>query len=334
MAENTSKMTDAIGGYFGLADRDIEKGHYPVEGARVNTARNALEYILLQLPDAKMIYLPLYTCEAIVEPLKILSVSFNFYHINMNLEMKEEVPVEKGTYVIVNNYFGVKDAYVAQMAEKYGKHLIVDNAQALFAPVLQGVKAIYSARKFVGVADGGFAVGVPDLPLLMYDEDTTEHDSHLLIRKQREAEAGFRAFRENEKQLSNQSIYRMADSTQDILQHIDYEKVVEKRRENYRVLHDALKELNQLQLPNLDSFACPMVYPFLPKDSADLRQRLIDNRIYVARYWPNVLNWCRPDDIEEILAKDMIPLPIDQRYGEEEMKRIIEIIKKYLTYGI
>ena len=159
MADDTSKMTDAIGGYFGLADRDLENGRYPVEGARVNTARNALEYILLQMLDAKKVYLPLYTCEAVIEPLKRLQVSFDFYHINMNLEMAEDIPVEDGTYVIVNNYFGVKDAYVTQMAEKYGKHLIVDNAQALFAPVLPGVKAIYSARKFVGVADGGFAGG-------------------------------------------------------------------------------------------------------------------------------------------------------------------------------
>ena len=327
MADDTSKMTDAIGGYFGLADRDLENGRYPVDGARVNTARNALEYILLQMLDAKKVYLPLYTCEAVIEPLKRLQVSFDFYHINMNLEMAEDIPVEDGTYVIVNNYFGVKDAYVAQMAEEYGKHLIVDNAQALFAPVLPGVKAIYSARKFVGVADGGFAVGVSDVPLLMYDEDITEHNSHLQIRKEHGAEAGFKDYQENEKRLDNQPIRMMATSTRDILMHIDYEKVIAKRRENYRILHEALKEQNQLQLPDIDSFACPMVYPFLPKEDANLRQRLIENRIYVARYWPNVLDWCRPRDIEKTLAKDMIPLPVDQRYGEEEMKRIIEIIK-------
>lgn len=319
-------MTDAIGGYFGLADRDLENGRYPVEGARLNTARNALEYILLQLLDAKKVYLPLYTCEAVIEPLKRLQVSFDFYHINMNLEMAEDIPVEDGTYVIVNNYFGVKDAYVAQMAEEYGKHLIVDNAQALFAPVLPGVKAIYSARKFVGVADGGFAGGVSDVPLLMYDEDVTEHDSHLLIRKEHGAEAGFKDYQENEKRLDNQPIRMMATSTRDILMHIDYEKVIAKRRENYRILHEALKDLNQLPLPDIDSFACPMVYPFLPKEDANLRQRLIENRIYVARYWPNVLDWCRPRDIEKTLAKDMIPLPIDQRYGEEDMKKVIETI--------
>ena len=184
MAAYTSEMMDAIGGYFELADRDIENGHYPVGGIRVNTARNALEYILRQLSDVKTVYLPVYTCEAVIEPLQKLSLSYHFYHINMHLEIAEDIPMGEGVYVIVNNYFGLKDAYVAKMASKYGEHLIVDNAQALFAPALPDIKAIYSARKFVGVADGGFAIGVSELPIKMYEEDTTQHDSHLLIRKE------------------------------------------------------------------------------------------------------------------------------------------------------
>lgn len=70
-----------------------------------------------------------------------------------------------------------------------------------------------------------------------------------------------------------------------------------------------------------------MVYPFLPKEDKDIRNRLIKNRIYVARYWQNVLSWCNPQDIETKLAKNLIPIPIDQRYGEQEMNCIVEIIK-------
>lgn len=92
-------MDDAIGGYFELADRDIENGHYPVGGIRVNTARNALEYILRQLSDVKTVYLPVYTCEAIIEPLQKLSLSYHFYHINMRLEMVEDIPMGEGVYM-------------------------------------------------------------------------------------------------------------------------------------------------------------------------------------------------------------------------------------------
>ena len=319
-------MKDAIGGYFGLADRDLENGHYPVDGVRVNTARNALEYILRQLPSVQTIYLPFYTCKAIIEPLQKLALSYHFYHINMRLEMAEDIPMGEGVYVIVNNYFGIKDEYVAKMAKRYGEHLIVDNAQALFAPMLPNVKAIYSARKFVGVADGGFATGVSELPIAMYEEDSTQHDSHLLIRKEYGAEAGFQAYRQNEKLLDNQPIRRMATATSNILTHIDYNKVITRRRSNFKMLHEMLGADNRLPIPDMDTFACPMAYPFLPKEDTGMRNRLIENRIYVARFWQNVLSWCNLQDIESQLANNIIPLPIDQRYGENEMRKMVEHI--------
>lgn len=320
-------MIKAIGGYFELADRETE-GNYPVDGIRLNTSRNALEYIIRCLPNCKHVYLPLYTCEAVVEPFKRLpNVGFSFYHINNKFEIAEKINLHDGEYLIANNYFGLKDAYIAQLAQKYGNRLIVDNAQALFAPVLSGIKAAYSARKYVGVADGGFAVGVDDLDALNYElDDASEHDSHLLIRKEQGAEAGFKDYQQNECKLDNQPIRRMANNTQDILLHIDYQNVIAKRRENFEYLHKALGSHNQLVRPELNTFACPMVYPFIGRIDVDLRSKLIANKIFVARYWPNVTDWAKPDDLEYTLTTRLIPLPIDQRYGKEDMDRIIEII--------
>lgn len=319
----------AIGGYFELADKDCECASMPVEGVALNTCRNALEYIILQLPDAKRIFVPYFTCEAVIEPLKRLPVEYEFYHINEQLEMAEEIVLQEGDYLIANNYFGVKDAYIAKLAERYGARLIVDNAQALFAPILPGVKAAYSTRKFVGVADGGFAVGVPAELALEYEVDnSSEHDSHLFIRKEKGAEAGFKDYQLNEGKLDNQPIRRMSPQTQSILSHIDYETVIKQRRQNYRYFSDALGDMNLLQLPPMDSFACPMVYPFMISDES-LRARLIENKMFVARYWPNVLEWCSNDDIEYKLATRIIPLPIDQRYCEKDMQIIINLITKY-----
>lgn len=322
-------MNKAIGGYFELADRETE-GNYPVDGIRLNTSRNALEYIIRCLPDCKHVYMPLYTCEAVVEPFKRLpDVEFSFYHINNKFEIAEEITLLEGEYLIANNYFGLKDTYIAQLAKLYGDRLIVDNAQALFAPVLSGIKAAYSARKYVGVADGGFAVGVNGLEVLNYElDDASEHDSHLLIRKEQGAEAGFRDYQQNEYKLDNQSIRRMAYQTQDILTHIDYEKVIAKRRANFEYLQQALGSHNQLVLPELDTFVCPMVYPFIGRIDVDLRSKLIANKVYVARYWPNVLGWAKPYDIEYKLTTRLIPLPVDQRYDKEDMNIIIAVINE------
>lgn len=327
MVESNNQVR-AIGGYFELADKDCESGRMPVDGIALNTCRNALEYILLQLADARRIFVPYFTCEAVIEPLKRLLIEYRFYHINEQLEIAEEIELDEGDYIIANNYFGIKDAYIAGLAGKYGDRLIVDNAQALFAPVLSNIKAAYSTRKYLGVADGGFAVGVPAIDIINYEEDnSSEHDSHLYIRREKGAEAGFRDYQANECMLDNQPIQRMSPQTKTILSQIDYNSVIEKRRQNYEYLNKALGEKNQLQLPSMDSFTCPMVYPFMSDDDS-LRGRLIQNKVFVARYWPNVLDWCNKDEVEYKLATHIIPLPIDHRYGKMEMDEIIKKTKQ------
>ena len=317
----------AIGGYFELADMAHECGKLPIDGIALNTCRNALEYIILQLVDVKRIFVPYYTCEAVIEPLKRLSVVYEFYHINEHLEIAEEPILKNGDYLIANNYFGIKDAYIAYLSLKYKDRLIIDNAQALFAPVLPNIKAAYSTRKYIGVSDGGFVVGLPVNEIFQYDlDDSSEHDSHLYIRKEKGAEAGFKDYQANECKLDNQPIRRMSSQTKSILSHIDYISVIEKRRRNYLFLNNPLMDRNKLQLPSIDSFTCPMVYPFMTDDEY-LRGRLIQNKVFVASYWPNVLKWCIAEEFECKLTKQIIPLPIDQRYEVEDMKRIIEIIK-------
>lgn len=60
-----------------------------------------------------------------------------------------------------------------------------------------------------------------------------------------------------------------------------------------------------------------------------LHEKLIKNEVFVVCYWRNVIGWTMKNDIENLLASQMQPLPIDQRYGEEEMNRIIDVIQKY-----
>ena len=117
----------------------------------------------------------------------------------------------------------------------------------------------------------------------------------------------------------------MSLSTKRVLEHIDYDIVITRRLENFHYLHNALAESNRLTLPTWGSYACPMVYPYLTND-ASLKQKLIDNKIFVATYWPNVKEWTSCGMLEYELMEKLIPLPIDQRYGIDEMNTIISII--------
>ena len=320
---------EAIGGYFELAD--YEEGVFPhQDGILLNTGRNALEYILRSIGKVKGVYLPYYTCEVVLEPLKKLRIPWAFYHVNARFEIDDELNLNEGEYIIANNYYGIKDAYIQNLAEKYDERLIVDCAQALFAKPIPGIKTFYSTRKFVGVADGGIAYlgNIPDGRVQVNEfEFTSGHNSHLLKRKEYGAEAGFFDYQENEMKLDNQPIRWMSNTTKDILEHIDYKKVISRRKENFQYLHSHLSEKNFLALKEVDNFECPMVYPFVTRIDRNLRKELIDNKVFVAKYWPNV-HQLSTYELEYTMTERVIPLPIDQRYGKNDMDRIVDLIKQ------
>lgn len=323
-------MSEAIGGYFELADL-VERGKFPHnDGVLLNTGRNALEYILRSIGEVKRVYLPYYTCEVVLEPLKKLNIPYTYYHINTSFEIADGLNPQEGEYIIANNYYGIKDAYIQKLAEKYGDQLIVDCAQAFFAKPLPGIKAFYSMRKYVGVADGGVAyLGnlLDDSVEVEEMEKTDDHDSHLFKRKQFGAEAGFADYQANEKKLDNQPIRLMSFQTKWLLDHIEYDNVIARRRENYQYLHEAIGGINAINLPEMYTFACPMVYPFMMKNDRYLRNELISNKVFVARYWPNV-EGREGFGMEYDLVMNVIPIPCDQRYDIEEMYRIVQLIKQ------
>ena len=68
-----------------------------------------------------------------------------------------------------------------------------------------------------------------------------------------------------------------------------------------------------------------MVYPYYTSDNT-LKAKLISSKIFVATYWPNVFEWCKSDSLEYNFGEQIIAIPIDQRYGIEDMNRIIKEI--------
>lgn len=316
----------AIGGYFSLELSVIKGGYIHDKGIHLNSGRNALEYILKNIPGIQCLWIPYYTCDVVLEPLKKLNISYRFYSVNENLEFSVPLELNNGEYLLVTNYFGIKDAYIKELATRYGERLIVDNAQAFFAKPLDGVKTIYSPRKFVGIPDGGISYMGNCLEVADIEQDVSYNRcSHLLKRLDLGAEAGYSDFRENSHQLVNQPIKRMSNLTWNLLQGINWEFVKMQRLKNFKQLHKALSSINQLEIPEFGTFACPMVYPFYTIDST-LKKRLIENKIFVATYWPNVLKWSKEGMLEYELASRIIAIPIDQRYNNEDMIRIINSI--------
>ena len=314
---------DAIGGYFSLELPMFEEYHK--DALRLNTGRNCLEYIL----RAKMydkVHIPYYTCEVVLEPFKKLNIPYEFYHIDIHLEICDRITLKENEALLYTNYFGLKQRYVEILAEKFGSRLIVDNTQAFYAKPLEGIDTFYTCRKFFGVADGAYLYTDKLLDEAFEQDKSYDKMAHLLKRIDLSAEQGYTDFRRVDDGLDNQPIRRMSKLTQRIMQSIDYEAAAKKRRENFLMLHNALSGKNNLVL-QLEEDAVPMVFPFLSPING-LRERLIENKVFVARYWPNVQEWLTKDNIEYLFEYQMQPLPIDHRYSVVELQRLLDIIIK------
>ena len=312
---------EPIGGYFSLELQRHEEYHK--DAIKLNTGRNCLEYILRSRKYAK-VYIPYYTCEVILEPFQKLGVEYEFYHINLDFEITDDIHLQNNEALLYTNYYGLKQRYAESLAKRYGQQLIVDNTQAFYANPLEGIDTFYTCRKFFGVPDGAYLF--TDKPLDIELEQDISYERMIFLTKRIDlgAEAGYQDFREQSHLLCNQPIKRMSKLTEQLMQSIDYGWAAKRRKDNYNYLHESLKDSNLFQI-TLDDDAVPMVYPFLSTQER-LRYNLIQNKIFVACYWPNVLDWCTTNDWDYQLAESLVCLPIDQRYGENDMKRIIAFL--------
>ena len=312
-----------IGGYFSLELPHFEEYHK--DAIRLNTGRNCLEYIL-RARKYKKVYLPYYTCEVVLEPFEKLGIPYEFYHIDINFEIRDRFTLKADEALLYVNYYGLKQCYVEQLAEKTGERLIIDNTQAFYAKPIARIDTFYTCRKFFGVPDGAYLY--TDKVLNEELEQDLSYDRMTFLNKRIDlgAEAAYGDFQNLSKSLVGQPIKIMSNLTRRLMQGINYDKVAQQRRENYLQLHAALGMSNTASLP-LEDDAVPMIYPYMSPVKG-LREKLIKNKIFVARYWPNVLEWMTKNDIEYQLALQVQPLPIDQRYAKEDMARIINVIEK------
>lgn len=313
---------NAIGGYFELESNEYAN-YLHSNLIALNSGRNAFEYIL-KVKLIQKVYIPFFTCEVILEPLQKLKIPFEFYNINESLEPIFNFSIlNNQDAFLYTNYFGLKDTFIKNLSLTC-KNLIIDNAQAFYSKSNSNTPTFYSPRKFFGVADGAYLDCVENLKESFEIDFSHDRMAHLLIRKDISAEAGYPHFVANDKKLENQPIRKMSSLTKSILAMVDYEKTAKKRVENYILLDNALKETNQFSL-YLEAGSVPMAYPYWSKDQS-LRQKLLDNKVYTATYWPNLKKRCGENSLEYQLSNEVVYLPIDQRYSIEDMLIITDLI--------
>lgn len=310
----------SIGGFQEL---ELNEGiEFHSNAIRLNTARNALEYILLAC-KIKKIYIPFYICDVILQPLVRTGIKWSFYNINEDFEPDFDFSIIKTdeSFLYVN-YFGLNEKNVKKLVLNV-PNLIIDNSQAFYSKPYKGVFTIYSPRKFFGLSDGAYLYSQKKVVVNLDTDISFQRFQHLLKRIDISPESSYTLFQANEEALNNQPLRKMSNLTLRLLKSINYEEVAGKRRQNYSYLESNLNSTNEIKF-NLDE-QVPLVYPYLPNKTIS-KEYLIKNKIYIATYWSNVLNWVNKTSFEYYLVKNLINLPIDQRYCNSDMANVLKVV--------
>lgn len=232
-----------------------------------------------------------------------------------------------------------------------------------------GMEADYcvgSLRKWYAVPDGGFVAADEELPgdeLALNEEfarkkekllqDKWEYLHGQMEEEQRQALKAeyLRKNRETERWLDEHTgINAMSEDTAYILSGINEKECESRRKENSRYLHEHLGGRTQI-VPVFDREctdegtvgtlgdesgggsvldAAPLYYPVYAEDRDDLQKYLALRGVYAPTLWPvGTENEDVLSQEERYIYEHILALPIDQRYGTQEMKRVVEVLDQY-----
>lgn len=321
-------MQKEFGAYFPIElpmKEELFVGNSQLRVERYDCGRNAIAVAAMSVKASK-VYIPYYNCDTVRETLEINNIPYELYYLDEDLNPK--VPeLSENEWILWVNYFGNcrKDRY-EQLEKKYGR-IIFDNTQSFFAEPVIGKQCfnVYSPRKFVGVSDGAYLVWGNDYEVLTdFPVDVSWERSAFMFKS---IELGTNAaYQDNLCSMDHmgRDIRKMSVLTQRILSSIDYQDVRERRNRNIAIVKEGLKDLNKFPFEINDDL---MVYPLYIENN-DLRKLLVGNKIYVSQWWKFLLDIVPEDTVESRFSKWIFPIPIDQRYGEEDMKQLVELVRK------
>lgn len=317
-----------IGSFIEL---NFQKGKEYYKGseniARLNSGRTAI-YHASRVWGCNVVYLPVYQCETVREFLSKKGVLVKYYYMDWTFEPLVD-SIEDDACIVIVNYFGImSNKRMENLADKYDK-VIIDNSQAFFAKPIEGTMSVYSARKFHGVPDGAYVIGVGAEKYLDEYEQGYSSDTSLFLLQRIEYGCEGKTYANrslNEERIDNEDVSKMSLLTRTILDGCDYDGDLIKRRENFGIASELFDNINKLDVMHYyDNTCVPMVYPLVVEEE-NLLHRLLEAKHFQGHWWNYILSEADENTFEYWLSKYMIPITIDQRYGKKELQYIRGLI--------
>ena len=316
-----------IGGYLEL--ERYAGSLYHDDAVALNCCRGCLAYVA-ELRGFSRIWVPDFMCDCVPALFGREGVEVSNYRIGPDLLPVYDFSVGASDWMLLCDYYGqLRAEDVERAALHCGGRLIVDETQGFFREPWPQADTVYSCRKWFGVPDGGFLATKDGAKLdrRLPRDESRNRMSFVLGRRERPAAEFYGEASLNNESFDAEPAKAMSTITESLMRAIDFDAARSKRVANFERLHGALAGRNLLRLRIPEA---PFMYPYVVEDAGDTRRELAKKGIYIPMLWPNV-----PDDpcagpVAISYSRNILPLSIDQRYGERDMEMITEVLKRCL----
>ncbi len=291
------------------------------------SGRSALKAIIKD-NNFKTAALPDWCCESMVTPFINAGIEVSFYPA---LERKIRTNADA---LLILDYFGyIQDIKLCD----FDGVVIRDVTHSLFSANYTDADYCFgSLRKWAGFSTAGFAWGFKS-PV------SYEDPLHDYVDLKRTAMAEKKAYINEKSDVKN--YLDKFSSAENMLEHIgvlpadpddvvsasklDVDFIRNRRRKNALILLDAFRDI--AIFPELKNTQCPLAVPIRVKDRDGLRFHLIQKEIYCPIHWPKAACHTDVSPVTEEIYDSELSLICDQRYDENDMRRIVSAVKEFLN---
>jgi perosamine synthetase len=145
----------------------------------------------------------------------------------------------------------------------------------------------------------------------------------------------FREMRSSNYYDDNLSLRKMSDIADHMLRRMDYEQLVEKRRQNFQIYLHGLKGIPGIRFlyNELPEGVCPLFFPIITEDDAEiLSNQLYRYSIVTIPWWNEFhknINWSEYPDVS-YLKKHLLALPVHQQLREKHIDYVVEVMRRIM----
>lgn len=343
---------------------NIENKVFPESTQWFLSGRSALQVIIKEIKNntknCLAVAMPSWCCDSMVKPFVDAGIEVKFYPVYWEAQGLIQEIIYDCDILFLMDYFG----YTGEPLNltDYTGTVIRDVTHSVFSTTYSDADYYFgSLRKWCGVWTGGYVWAQDGHEIPINTDLQVDDCSYVDLRKKAmqdksdyingvnsASKSYFNIFNDAEEVLETIGIVQATDRDIEAASVLDVEYIKKQRRKNAEILREAFSEW--LIFQDMKDDDCPMFVPILVPDGKrnGLRHHLINNKIYCPVHWPvseyhtgeyhereHHVDKIHTDEnaidtrTEYVYANEL-SLVCDQRYTEEDMKRMVKVINDFM----